>query len=160
MLLISLLGLAFASVFTMLALGLAILTLLLVLLLVIIALLLVRPLLLISVRVTMLVLNHADFVGVVLARAIANRVCLELHDNYSAHVTKFKVIKVCVASNDRDEHLPFLRKSSKGNHHLELRGDGNIGSFHMGISTIDFVKVQCLKKPFKYFEHFDCVINI
>jgi hypothetical protein len=58
--LIGLLGLAFASVFIVLSLGLAILTLLLLVLL----LLLVRPLLVAPVRVTMLALYYADFIGV------------------------------------------------------------------------------------------------
>jgi hypothetical protein len=54
--LISLLGLAFASVFTALALGLAIVTLLL----------LVQPLLVVPVRVTVLALHRADFIGIML----------------------------------------------------------------------------------------------
>jgi hypothetical protein len=82
--LIGLLGLAFASTFTALALGLAVRTLLLVVLL----LLLVRPLLVVPVWVTMLVLHHTNLVCIVLARAMANRVHLELHNNHSVHITK------------------------------------------------------------------------
>ncbi len=61
-LIVSLLGLAFATTFTTLALGLAVLTLVL---LVGGMLLLVRPLLLIPVRVTALVFNRRDLVGIV-----------------------------------------------------------------------------------------------
>src|SRR6266851_9720880 len=68
-LIITLLGLAFAAEFTMLVLGLAILTLVL---LVGGTLLLVRPFLLIPVRVAALVFNCRDLVGIVLARAIAH----------------------------------------------------------------------------------------
>jgi hypothetical protein len=102
--LISLLGLAFASVLSALVL-LAILTLLLL----VVMLLLVRPALLaMPVQVTTLVLHHADLVCIVLARAMVNRVCLELHDNCSAHITELKILKVIVASDNRDKHLPFL----------------------------------------------------
>ena len=69
MLIISPLGLAFATTFTTLALGLAILTLIL---LVGGMLLLVGPLLLIPVRVTTLVFNHRDLASVVLARAMVH----------------------------------------------------------------------------------------
>jgi hypothetical protein len=70
--LISLLSLAFASMFTVLPLGLAIRTLLLLVLL----LLLAGPLLVASVWVTMLALYHADLVGIVLPRPLAHRVLL------------------------------------------------------------------------------------
>jgi hypothetical protein len=60
--LISLLGLAFASTFTALALGLAIVTLLLLVLL----LLLVQPLLVVPVWVAALALHRTDLIGVVL----------------------------------------------------------------------------------------------
>ena len=73
---------------------------------------------------------------------MVNRICLELHDDHSVHVTENEILKSVVASNDRDQHLPFLRVCSKGNHCLELRRDGNIGSLHLGISTKDFVKVN------------------
>jgi len=79
--LIGLLSLAFTSMFTALMLGLAIMTLLLLVLL----LLLIRPLLVAPVWVAMLALHCADFIGIVLARAMANRVCLELCDDHSAH---------------------------------------------------------------------------
>jgi hypothetical protein len=95
LLLISLLGLAFASVFTALALSLAILTLVLLLVL---ALLLVRPLLVLPVGVTILALHHADLVSIVLARAMANGVCLKLHNNHSAHITEVKILKVVVTA--------------------------------------------------------------
>ena len=81
--LISLLSLAFASMFTVLALSLAIVTLLLLVLL----LLLVRPLLVVPVRVTTLALHCADFIGIMLIRAMADRVCLELSDNGITHFT-------------------------------------------------------------------------
>jgi hypothetical protein len=81
--LVALLGLAFASAFTTLALGLAILTLLLLVLL----LLLVQPLLVVPVRVAALALHCADFIGVVLIRAVADRICLKLSDNGVAHFT-------------------------------------------------------------------------
>jgi len=68
-LIISLLGLAFAATFTTLTLGLAILTLIL---LVGVMLLLVGPLLLIPVRVAALAFNCRDFICVVLARAMAH----------------------------------------------------------------------------------------
>ena len=84
MLIISLLGLAFATTFTMLVLGLAILTLIL---LVGVTLLLVGPLLLIPVRVTTLVFNHRDLVGIVLARAMAHSFRLVLSNNSGADVT-------------------------------------------------------------------------
>jgi len=74
LLLVSLLGLAFAAVFTALALGLAIRTLLLLVL----VLLLVGPLLVLPVWVTTLVLHCADFVCIVLARAVANRLQFKL----------------------------------------------------------------------------------
>ena len=77
-------GLAFASVFTALALGLAVGTLLLLVLL----LLLARPLLVAPVWVAALALHHADLVSVVLLRSIADRVCLELRDYRSAHVAE------------------------------------------------------------------------
>ena len=70
LLLISLLGLAFASMFTTLVL-LAILTLLVLML--VIMLLLVQPLLLILVEVTTLMLNCTNFIGIMLARAMADR---------------------------------------------------------------------------------------
>jgi len=79
--LIGLLGLAFASAFTMLALGLAIITLLLLVLL----LLLIQPLLVAPVRVTTLVLHHADLIGVMLVRAVVDRVHLKLSDNGVTH---------------------------------------------------------------------------
>jgi hypothetical protein len=105
---IGLLGLAFASMLSVLAL-LAIMTLLLL----VIALLLVRPaLLVLPVQVTTLALHCTDLVSVVLARAMANRVRLELHNNHSAHVAELKILKVVVTSDDRDEHLPFLRECS------------------------------------------------
>jgi hypothetical protein len=68
--LISLLGLAFASMFTTLALGLAIVTLLL---------------LVVPVWVAVLMLHHADFISIVLIRAMADRVCLILSDNGCVH---------------------------------------------------------------------------
>jgi hypothetical protein len=76
--LISRFGLAFASAFTVLALGLAIRTLLL----------LVRPLLVVPVWVAMLALHHANLVSIVLLETMAHRVCLELHDNHSAYVAE------------------------------------------------------------------------
>jgi len=82
--LISLLGLAFASTFTALLLSLAIRTLLLLVLL----LLLARPLLVVPVWVTMLALHHTNLIGIVLLRSIVHRVCLELHNNYSVHITE------------------------------------------------------------------------
>jgi hypothetical protein len=105
---ISLLGLAFASALSVLVL-LAIMTLLLL----VIVLLLVRTaLLVLPVRVAALALHHADLICIVLARAIENRVRLELRNNRSAHVAELKILKVVVASDDRDEHLPFLRECS------------------------------------------------
>ena len=83
-LIISLLGLAFATTFTMLVLGLAILTLVL---LVGGMLLLVGPLLLIPVRVTTLVFNRRDLVGIVLARAMEHSFRLVLSNNSGADVT-------------------------------------------------------------------------
>ena len=83
-LIITLLGLAFATMFTALALGLAILTLVL---LVGGTLLLVRPLLLISVRVTTLVFNHRDLIGIVLASAVAHSFRLVLSNDSGADVT-------------------------------------------------------------------------
>jgi len=71
-------GLAFASAFTMLVLGLAIRTLLL----------LVRPLLVAPVWVAVLTLYHTNLVSIVLLGTMAHRVCLELCDNHSAHVAK------------------------------------------------------------------------
>jgi hypothetical protein len=68
--LIGLLGLAFASMFTTLALGLAVRTLLLLVLL----LLLVRPLLVAPVWVTTLALHCTDLVSIVLLRSMANSV--------------------------------------------------------------------------------------
>ena len=68
-LIISLLGLAFAAMFTVLALGLVILTLIL---LVGVTLLLVGPLLLIPARVTTLAFNCRDFICIMLARAMAH----------------------------------------------------------------------------------------
>jgi hypothetical protein len=70
LLLISLLGLTFASMFTTLML-LAILILLVLML--VVMLLLVQPLLLILVEITTLMLNCIDFIGIMLARAMANR---------------------------------------------------------------------------------------
>jgi hypothetical protein len=60
--LIGLLGLAFASMFTMLVLGLAIMTLLLLVL----VLLLVQPLLVVPVWVATLALHHTDLISIVL----------------------------------------------------------------------------------------------
>jgi len=68
-LIISLLGLAFAAAFTTLVLGLAILTLIL---LVGVMLLLIGPLLLIPVRVATLAFNCRDFICIMLARAMAH----------------------------------------------------------------------------------------
>jgi hypothetical protein len=134
---IGLLGLAFASVLAALAL-MAILTLLLL----VIALLLVRPILLaLPVRVTTLALHYADLVGVVLARAMVNRVHLELRNNCSAHIAKLKILKVIVASDDRDEHLPFLRECGQGDHRLELRGDCNTCSLYVAVGCKGLVKV-------------------
>jgi hypothetical protein len=96
--LIGLLGLAFASMFTMLSLGLAIGTLLLLVLL----LLLVRPLLVAPVWVATLALHHADLVSIVLLIAIVNRVRLVLCDYYSAHVAEDEILKRVVNSDDRD----------------------------------------------------------
>ena len=84
MLIISLLGLAFATTFTTLALGLAILTLIL---LVGGMLLLVGPLLLIPVRVAMLVFNCRDLVGIVLFRAMAHSFQLVLSKDSGADIT-------------------------------------------------------------------------
>src|SRR6266851_6009539 len=83
-LIITLLGLAFAAVFTVLALGLAVLTLVL---LVGGTLLLVRPLLLIPVRIAALAFNRRDLVGIVLARAVAHSFRLIWSNNSSADVT-------------------------------------------------------------------------
>jgi hypothetical protein len=106
--LISLFSLAFASTLSALV-FLAIITLLLL----VIALVLVRPaLLVVLVWVATLALHRADLVRVVLARAMANRVCLELCDNCSVHIAQLKILKVVVASDDRDEHLSFLRECS------------------------------------------------
>ena len=77
-------GLAFASAFTVLSLGLAVGTLLLLVLL----LLLAGPLLVVPVWVTALALHCADLVSIVLLRSIANRVCLELRDYRSAHIAE------------------------------------------------------------------------
>jgi hypothetical protein len=118
--LISCFGLAFASAFTMLALGLAIRTLLLLLLL----LLLVRPLLVAPVWVAMLALHHADLIGIVLLRTMVHRVCLVLYDNCSVHVAEDQILKRVVTSDNRDHHLPFLRECSKGNHCVTTK-DGN-----------------------------------
>jgi hypothetical protein len=82
--LISHFGLAFASMFTILALSLAVRTLLLLVLL----LLLDRPLLVVPVWVTVLALHYANLISIVLLRSMANRVHLELHDNCSAHVAE------------------------------------------------------------------------
>jgi hypothetical protein len=134
---IGLLGLAFAS-------ALAALTLLAIisLLLLVVTLLLVGPaLLVLPVRVTVLALHHTDLVRIVLARAMVNRVCLELRDNRSVHVAEFKVLKVIVTSDDSDEHLPSLRECSQGDHHLELRGDCNAHSLHAAVGHKGLVKV-------------------
>jgi len=82
-LIINLLGLAFAATFTVLMLGLAILTLVLL----VGMLLLVQPLLLIPVRVTALAFNHRDLVGIVLARAMVHSFQLILSNDSSADVT-------------------------------------------------------------------------
>jgi hypothetical protein len=79
-------GLAFASVFTALLLGLAIGTLLR---LVLLLLLLAGPLLVAPVWVATLALHCADLVSIVLLRSIVNGVHLELYDDYSAHVTEY-----------------------------------------------------------------------
>ena len=76
-------GLAFASAFTALSLGLAVGTLLLLVLL-----LLARPLLVAPVWVAMLALHRTDLVSVVLLGSIVDRVCLELRDYRSAHITE------------------------------------------------------------------------
>jgi len=89
-------GLAFASVFTALALGLAVGTLLLLVLL----LLLARPLLVAPVWVAALALHHADLVSVVLLRSMVNRVRLELCDNRSAHIAEDQILKRVVASDN------------------------------------------------------------
>jgi hypothetical protein len=77
-------GLAFASAFTALLLGLAIGTLLLLVLL----LLLAGPLLVVPVWVAALAFHCANLVSVVLLRSMVNRVCLELRDNCSVHVAE------------------------------------------------------------------------
>ena len=84
----------------------------------------------------------ADLIGIVLLRTMVHRVCLILHDDCSVHVTEDQILKRVVTSDDRDQHLPFLRECSKGDHCLELRRDSNIGSLHACISTKDFVKVN------------------
>jgi hypothetical protein len=73
---------------------------------------------------------------------MANRVCLELRNNCSAHIAELKILKVIVTSDNRDEHLPFLRECSQGNHHLELRGDCNTCSLHATIGHKGFVEVD------------------
>jgi len=78
-------GLAFASTFTTLLLGLAIGTLLLLVLL----LLLAGPLLVVPVWVATLALHHADLIGVVLLRSVVHRVCLELRDNHRGASVKW-----------------------------------------------------------------------
>ena len=83
LLLVSLLGLAFATAFTTLALSLAILTLIL---LVGVMLLLVGPLLLIPVRVTTITFNRRDFICVVLARAMAHSFQLVLSKDSNADI--------------------------------------------------------------------------
>jgi hypothetical protein len=137
--LIGLLGLAFASTFTTLSLGLAILTLLLLLVLL---LLLIRPLLVAPVRVTALALHCTDFIGVVLIRAVADRICLKLCDNSVAHFHQAQVRHLIVASDDRDEHLPFLWECSKGDHCLELMGNLYICSGHPGKSHKHLVEIN------------------
>jgi len=82
-LIINLLGLAFAATFTVLMLGLAILTLVLL----VGMLLLVQPLLLIPVRVTALAFNHRDLVGIVLARAMVHSFQLVLSKDSGADIT-------------------------------------------------------------------------
>ncbi len=83
-LIITLLGLAFAAMFTVLALGLAVLTLVL---LVGRMLLLVRPLLLIPVRVAVLAFNRRDLVSIVLASAVVHSFRLILSNDSGADVT-------------------------------------------------------------------------
>src|SRR6266853_1100753 len=41
-----------------------------------------------------------------------------------------------------DKHLPFLRESSKSNHHLKLRRDGDISSAHVPKGSKELVEVQ------------------
>ena len=96
-LIISLLGLAFASTFTVLVLGLAILTLIL---LVGVTLLLVGPLLLIPVRVAALVFNCRDFICIVLARAMAHSFQLVLSKDSSADIRKIKVLELGISSDN------------------------------------------------------------
>ncbi len=84
MLIVSLLSLAFAAMFTMFVLSLAILTLVL---LVGWVLLLVGPLLLIPVRVAMLAFNCRDLVGIVLFRAMAHSFQLVLSKDSGADIT-------------------------------------------------------------------------
>jgi len=83
-LIISLLGLAFATTFTTRTLGLAILTLVL---LVGRTLLLVGPLLLVPVRVATLAFNHRDLVGIVLASAMAHGFRLILSNDSGTDIT-------------------------------------------------------------------------
>src|SRR6266851_5221772 len=137
-LIISLLSLAFATTFTALALGLAILTLIL---LVGVMLLLVGPLLLIPARVTTLAFNCRDFVCIVLARAMAHTFRLILSSDSSVDIGKFKVLEFSVSCDNRDEHLPFLRESSEGNHCLKLRRDGDFSRAHVPKGSIEPVKV-------------------
>jgi len=61
---------------------------------------------------------------------MADCICLKLSYDGGAHFAKVKVGHLNVASDDGDEHLPFVRECSQGNHGLELRRDFDICSFH------------------------------
>ncbi len=162
MLIISLLGLAFAAMFTVLALGLVILTLIL---LVGVTLLLVGPLLLIPARVAVLAFNRRDFICIVLARAMAHSFRLILSKDSNVDVGKIKVLEFSIFCDNQDKHLPFLRESGEGNHHLKLLRDGDFSRAHAPKGGKEPVKVlsgvvvdayACTKAVLKVFEDCRC----
>jgi len=127
--------------FTMIAFILAILTL--VLLLVILVLLLVQTTLLaLPVRVAALALNCADLIGIMLVRAMVDRVRLKLRHHSIVHFTKVKVSHLTGISDNRDEDLPFLWECGQSNHCLELRRYFDICSLHTSKHIKHLIKVD------------------
>ena len=112
---------AFATAFSML-------TVLLLLSIILRQLLLVTLLLIREVRVTVLVLDSREFIGMVLLAFATDGVSIILQQNCITGIRKLEVIQVIVSSDNGDDEIPFLGQGSEEDHGLHLRWDNHTGS--------------------------------
>jgi hypothetical protein len=94
------------------------------------------------VWIATLALHCADLISIVFIGAMADRIRLILCYHSGVHFAEVEVNHLNVASDDGDEHLPFLRECSQGNHGLELRRDFNICSLHTRKHTKHLIEVD------------------